>query len=248
MVGPFERSSHLRTMIANRRVCCRTIAIVVAGFAISAVFLLEGTTPYKLNTRYPVGHGIDRLNSVAVSYNGGVSHTSGRHLAPDGYNLGLKYQCVEFVKRYYYERLNHKMPDSHGNAKDFFRLGLPDGALNVQRGLLQFAKGSRSPPRPDDLLVFGPSLLNRYGHVAIVSAVSDSAVEIVQQNPGPFTTSREAIPLRLGNGVWKLQNKRVLGWLRKPAKVVSQAGANRFARNQSDCHCPLASVACLHSW
>ena len=235
-------------MIANRRVRCRNIAIAVAGVAVSSILLWKAATLCNWNPRYQVGQEIDRLNGVAVFFNGGVGHTSGRHLAPDGYNLGLKYQCVEFVKRYYYERLNHKMPDSHGNAKDFFRLGLPDGALNVQRGLLQFAKGSRSPPRPDDLLVFGPSLLNRYGHVAIVSAVSDSAVEIVQQNPGPFTTSREAIPLRLGNGVWKLQNKRVLGWLRKPAKVVSQAGANRFARNQSDCHCPLASVACLHSW
>src|ERR1035438_10622271 len=105
MVGPFERSSHLRTMIANRRVCFRTIAIVVAGFAISAILLWKATTLYNWNPRYQVGQEIDRLNSVAVFYNGGVSHTSGRHSAPDGYKLGLKYQCVEFVKRYYYERL-----------------------------------------------------------------------------------------------------------------------------------------------
>jgi hypothetical protein len=235
-------------MTANRRVCCRAIAIVVAGFAVSSILLWKAATLFNWNPHYRVGQEMDRLNGVAVFFNGGVGHTSGRHLAPDGYNLGLKYQCVEFVKRYYYERLNHKMPDSHGNAKDFFRLGLPDGALNVQRGLLQFAKGSRSPPRPDDLLVFGPSLLNRYGHVAIVSAVSDSAVEIVQQNPGPFRPSREAIPLRLGNGSWELQNKRVLGWLRKPTKAVSRTGASRFARSQSERHCPLASVADLHTW
>jgi len=48
-----------------------------------------------------------------VYYNGSVGHVSGRNLVPDGYNPGLKYQCVEFVKRYYYQHLNHKIPDSY---------------------------------------------------------------------------------------------------------------------------------------
>jgi hypothetical protein len=217
-------------MTANRRARCRTAAVVVAGVAVSSVLLWKAATLCNWNPRYRVGQEIDRLNGVAVYFNGGVSHTSGRQLAPDGYNLGLKYQCVEFVKRYYYERLNHKMPESHGNAKDFFRSGLPDGALNVQRGLWQFANGSRSQPRPDDLLVFGPSVLNRYGHVAIVSAVSDSAVEIVQQNPGLFRPSRETILLQSGNGGWRLRNGRVLGWLRKPSsQTVRRAEASRNA-------------------
>ncbi|MFA0963395.1 hypothetical protein AB9P05_16445 [Roseivirga sp. BDSF3-8] len=49
---------------------------------------------------------------------------SGRNLTPDGYNLGLKYQCGEFMKRYYYLHLNHKMPDSYGHARDFFNPSL----------------------------------------------------------------------------------------------------------------------------
>jgi len=191
----------------------------VSALACVALLTLtwQAATRLNWNSRHRVGEEIDRLNGVPVFYNGGVAHSSGRNLAPDGYNLGLKFQCVEFVKRYYYERLHHPMPDAYGHAKSFFAPDLPDGATNQQRGLLQFTNGSANQPRPDDLLVFGPSLLNRFGHVAIISSVTDSSVEIVQQNPGPFRPSRETIPLRHENGRWRLENPRVRGWLRKDA-------------------------------
>lgn len=175
-------------------------------------------TRLNLNPGFQVGQQVDSLDGVAVFYNGGVAHSSGRNLAPDGYNLGIKYQCVEFVKRYYYEHFNHKMSDSYGHAKHFFDPGLPDGALNSRRGLLQYVDGSRQKPHPGDLLVLGPSALNRYGHVAIVSEVTESDIEIVQQNPGPFGSSRERIALEFGAEGWRLDHPRVLGWLRKASQ------------------------------
>ena len=192
-----------------------TIPVALVAGAVLLVVGWKAATLLNWNPHHRVGEPIDRLNGVAVFYNGGVDHSSGRNLAPDGYNLGIRYQCVEFVKRYYYERLNHKMPDAYGHGKDFFQAGLPDGTRNTQRDLRQFVNGSPTKPHPDDLLVFGPWLVNRYGHVAIISAVGDSAVEIVQQNAGPFRPSRESIPLRFEQGQWKLQKRRVLGWLRK---------------------------------
>jgi hypothetical protein len=199
-------------MGAHRRI--RKVVLVFATGGLLLVLVWKAATLLNWNPRCRVGQEIDRLNGVVVYHNGRVGHTAGRNQAADGYNLGLKYQCVEFVKRYYYERLNHKMPDSFGHAKEFFDPVLPDGAWNSRRGLLQFANGGRSKPRPDDLLVFGPSLWNRYGHVAIVSAVTDSTVEIVQQNAGPFGPSRENIQLLSENGRWRLKNSRILGWLR----------------------------------
>jgi hypothetical protein len=195
-------------------------ALASAGVALVLALLWQAVSLLNWNPRYRVGQEIDRLNGVAVFYNGGVGHSSGRNQAPDGYNLGLKYQCVEFVKRYYYEHLRHKMPDSYGHAKQFFDATLADGARNTRRDLLQFANGGQTKPSPDDLLVFGPSLLNRYGHVAIVSAVTDSDLEIVQQNPGPFGSPRERLPLASQGGRWRCQNSRVLGWLRKDPKPV----------------------------
>jgi hypothetical protein len=198
-----------------RRVRCRKATIAVAAVIVLLVLGWKAAILCNWNPRYRVGQEIDRLNGVPVYFNGGVGHTSGRRLTPEGYNIGLKYQCVEFVKRYYYERFGHEMPDSYGHAKGFFRADLEDGALNVQRNLLQFGNGGAMRPRPDDLLVFGPSLFNRYGHVAIISTVTDSSIEIVQQNPGPFGSSRETISLESMNGGWRVDDKRILGWLRR---------------------------------
>ena len=179
-------------------------------------------TKVNLNSSKSVGQVIDEFNRIKVYFNGGVHHSSGRNLTPDGYNLGIKYQCVEFVKRYYFERFEHKMPDSYGHAKDFVDPAVVDGSLNPKRTLLQFRNGSLTKPRSEDILVFGPSLLNPYGHIAIVSDVKNDRLEIVQQNPGPFSNSREIFKLSNSSGSWIIENRRVLGWLRMPKNPANR--------------------------
>lgn len=167
------------------------------------------------NKSLEVGDKIDSLNGVYVYYNNSVGNVEGRNVTADGYNIGLRYQCVEFVKRYYYEHLDHKMPDSYGHAKDFFNKQLPDGTFNKRRNLMQFSSPSRSKPKADDLLVFEGTALNKYGHVAIISNVSEGSVEIIQQNPGPWGSSRETFNLTKTKGMWKIEKTETLGWLRK---------------------------------
>ena len=162
-----------------------------------------------------VGDKLDSLNGVYVYYNANVGNVKGRNTTADGYNIGLKYQCVEFVKRYYYEHLNHKMPDSYGHAKDFYEKGLGDGKRSKRRNLIQYANPSNSKPKVDDLLVFDGTTTNKYGHVAIISKVTDSKIEIIQQNPGPYGPSREIFKLKHSNGKWKIDNNKAMGWLRK---------------------------------
>jgi surface antigen len=169
----------------------------------------------NFNTSSAIGQPLDSLNGVLVYYNGGVDHVSGRNTTEDNYNLGLKYQCVEFVKRYYYEHLHHKMPDSYGHAKDFFDHEINDGEKNTKRDLVQYCNPSKSKPMVDDLLIFEGTAFNRYGHVAIVSAVTDDEIEITQQNPGPYAKPRAIIPLIHLEEKWRIDNDRVLGWLRK---------------------------------
>lgn len=191
--------------------------LVFSAGIVGSVAFWKAATLLNWNPGYTVGEEIDNHNGVAIYYNGGVGHTGGRNVAPDGYNVGIRWQCVEFVKRYYYEHLNHRMPDSYGHAKHFFDPSVSDGAMNSKRDLLQFANASRSKPLVDDLLVFAPTLLNRYGHVAIVSEVTEEDLEIVQQNPGPFESSRERLKLvRHEDGTWEIGGrKRIHGWLRK---------------------------------
>ncbi|MDQ7917393.1 CHAP domain-containing protein [Mesonia sp. MT50] len=162
-----------------------------------------------------IGDKLDSLNGVFVYYNSSVKNVSGRNMTADGYNLGLKYQCVEFVKRYYYEHLDHKMPNSYGHAKDFFVKGLADGKMMKHRNLIQYTNPSSSKPKGNDLLVFDGHTFNKFGHVAIISKVTENKIEIIQQNPGAYSKSRENFTLENKKEKWKIQNKRVLGWLRK---------------------------------
>lgn len=186
------------------------IGLTILGFA--GVWTFKN---FNFNIDFEVGQQVDNLNGVFVYYNGGVGNVTERNTTADGYNLGLKYQCVEFVKRYYYEHLNHKMPDSYGNAKDFFDKSLKDGQKNKQRDLTQYTNLSKTKPKVNDLLIFSGTIFNKYGHVAIISKVTETEIEIIQQNPGPFGNSREKYELTNESGIWRIKNDRILGWLRK---------------------------------
>ena len=189
--------------------------LITLGVLGCIVILFFGLKKINLNPKYDVGQKIDEFNGVSVYYNGGVGNVEERNLSPDGYNIGLKYQCVEFVKRYYYETLDHQMPDSYGHAKDFFDATIQDGKMNTQRNLTQFTNPSSSKPKVNDLVVYSGSILNRYGHVSIISKVTENQIEIIQQNPGPFGTSRELFDLVKQDEKWIIKNNKILGWLRK---------------------------------
>ncbi len=182
---------------------------------IGAVLTYKMMIKVNPNPKFEVGQKLDSLNGVIIYYNGGVGHTGERNLGTDGYNIGLKYQCVEFAKRYYYQYYKHKMPDAYGNAKDFLNETVADGSLNEQRDLLQFTHPSSSKPCVGDLIIFDGHAGNKYGHVAIISMVNENEIEIAQQNPGPFAHSRVKLPLTFKENKYIIGREKVLGWLRK---------------------------------
>ncbi len=190
---------------------------IYSVFIVVGISIITFCTTQKsdINLSHSVGDRIDSLDGVYVFYNGSVSNVEGRNTASDGYNLGQKYQCVEFVKRYYYEHFNHKMPDSWGHAKSFFDPNISDGKLNKTRNLIQFSMPSTSKPKKSDLIIFDGTTFNQYGHVAIISEVTDNSIEIIQQNPGRFSGSRANLDIFFEDGLWSFGNKKVLGWLRK---------------------------------
>lgn len=66
-----------------------------------------------------------------------------------------------------------------------------------------------------DLLVFDGTIFNQFGHVAIISKVSNDEIEIIQQNPRPLAKSRVTFSLRNVGDKWKIEDDEILGWLRK---------------------------------
>lgn len=182
----------------------KIISALVIITAVVVFYISKSNSLY-----YEIGERIDSFNGVDVYYNGEkISESHGRNLADGGYNLGQKWQCVEYIKRYYYEYFNHEMPDSYGHAKDFFDASISDGGLNKSRNLLQFTNPSFSKPRVNDIIVMSGG----YGHVGIVTEVTDDRVEMIQQNVGPVT--RATFILIHEDGKWKIDSMRVSGWLR----------------------------------
>ncbi|MDG1174503.1 MAG: CHAP domain-containing protein [Flavobacteriales bacterium] len=179
--------------------------------AIIAFGAFQGNKYLSKNSAFVFGQAIDSLNGVEVFYNGETGNVKGRTTI-DGYNIGLKYQCVEFVKRYYFEHYKHRMPNSYGHAKSFFDPMVSDGKMNVARNLLQFTNPSISKPQVGDLIVMDGG---NYGHVAIVSEVFENEIEIIQQNPGKRGNSRERIDLKhRSDNNWYIDKSRIVGWLR----------------------------------
>ncbi|NLL51884.1 MAG: CHAP domain-containing protein [Peptococcaceae bacterium] len=170
----------------------------------------EQTPEVNRQSDFEPGVKIDEYKGVAV-YSNGTDYMSshGLHYSEDGYYYGYKWQCVEFVKRFYYERFNHSMPDGAGNAKYFFNTLLEQGEFNQQRGLYQYRNGGDVRPQADDLLVFTKGT---YGHVAIISDVGDDWVEVVQQNS---EVTREKLQMEVKDGTYTIHGeKEPAGWLR----------------------------------
>ncbi|MDD4802230.1 MAG: CHAP domain-containing protein [Syntrophomonas sp.] len=167
---------------------------------------------YLLIPRIMIGDEIDSFKGVPVYYNGiDYEQNHGQNSAPDGYYYGYKWQCVEYIKRFYYLAKGHCMPDVMGHAKEFFDPLTPHGQINMARGLVQFRNGGQEKPRVDDLVVFNDS---KYGHVAIITKVNRNSVEIIQQNASQNT--RQDLKLQIKSGHYYLgDGKQPVAWLRK---------------------------------
>jgi surface antigen len=165
------------------------------------------------------GDSLDSFNGVTV-YNNGTEYEKsyGKNYSGDGTcYYGKKWQCVEFVKRYYHQHLKFVFKDGMGHAKSFFDPGTKHGTLNKRRGLLQFSNGGQEKPKVNDILVFD----SKFGHVAIVSRVDEHEVEVIQQNI--YMTPRECFTLSAVNGRYIVgEGRKPLGWLRKPLYIYNQ--------------------------
>lgn len=156
--------------------CRRLAEFEPAGQAV----LRPLVTGAQLQAEAQVGEVVDVWRGVVVRANGQpYDRSHGRHYAADGYYYGRMWQCVEFVKRFYYDHYGHVFPDGMGHAKSFFDPEVAHGGWNARRGLRQFVNGGGEAPRPGDLVVWTQGT---YGHVAIVCRVEGDFVEVIQQN------------------------------------------------------------------
>lgn len=157
---------------------------------------------------------LDRYRGVAVYDNGeDFVRSWGRHYAWSGYYYGQKWQCVEYVKRFFYQAKGHRMPEVMGHAIDFWDASVGHGGMNEARGLRQYVNGADVPPMADDMIVVA---WTQYGHIAIICDVDAEKgyVEFIQQNVRGRV--RDRLPYRVVDGRYEVgTGGEVIGWMRK---------------------------------
>lgn len=210
--------------------------LVVATFfacGIPASFAQSGTRCGSVIT--------SSYGGIAIYSNDGDQWTTNdcdpppQQLVPYGV-YGNQFQCVEYVKRFYYQALGvTRALNWTGNAIDFYYSASSDvydenGFRRANNKMLTaFPNGSSTAPQPNDILVFGG---HGVGHVAIVSSVTSTDVTIFEQNwstsgtttlprrpttTGYFIENRISHPLSGGTVYWS-----IIGWLREPAPSTSR--------------------------
>jgi surface antigen len=105
-------------------------------------------------------------NGVAAKSNG-ANQCTGNSCGGYG-TYGYHYQCVELAQRYF-GTLYGTTPIWYGNAIDLCHT-YPSGVVKT------------SSPIPGDLVVFNTGT---YGHVAVITSVSSSTVNVIEQNSSP---------------------------------------------------------------
>lgn len=193
---------------------CRTMSVNIRRIVVAGVVVVSAAVLLWLANAWRIGRSLGEYRNVQIFDNGFLYFRSyGTHSSSDGYYFGQKWQCVEFVKRFYFEAYAHRMPDVWGHAKEFFDPKVTHGMLNSRRGMIQYTNGGNEPPAPDDLLVFTDT---EFGHVAIVSAVSGNSIEVVQQNI--VGQPRQTFALKRSDDSYRISSPRSpIGWLRVSA-------------------------------
>lgn len=122
---------------------------------------------------------------------------------------GLRYQCVEYVKRFYAEALNVDVSDWRADAYYFY-----DKASEF--GLDRFANNGTTAPEPDDIIVFKGG---EWGHVAIAREVTRNGVTVIEQNFGVDSVGLLSMSVTNGRyNVSRVGSLQVIGWLRLPSE------------------------------
>lgn len=166
----------------------------------------------------PVGTALGSYNGVIAYSNGsstaavsGSSCVNSCDTSRGGVYLGWKWQCVEYVRRYYYSRFGLNLATRHrGDARTWY-----DNAGKM--GLQQHPNGGTVAPMEGDILT---SNTGRYGHIAIVRSVTPSQVCVIQQNlTNDFGDVNTCLTMDSTGGRYAVrdfpQGLTVRGWLRR---------------------------------
>lgn len=171
-------------------------------------------TKYSITSeKLPYDTFIGDFNSVKINSNGDITNVSNDYYSVDGVTTGMKWQCVEYVNRYYLQVYNKNIRIPGTDAKDYYKTA-------TDRKLSAYLNDGSVSPQPGDILV---SEGGTYGHVAIVREVTENRVYVTQQNWFNGNGDVKAPLSKVGNhldGFGGSKTYTIKGWLRLPASTT----------------------------
>ena len=128
----------------------------------------------------------------------------------NGYFTGLKWQCVEFARRYLIITYKISFQEIE-TAEDIFRLNY---FFNVHNNTLipikKYVNGSMVLPHVGSLLIWSKSKELKFGHVAVITSINSKYIVIREQNWDNKNIRK--LKLKYNNGYY-IMEKDIIGWI-----------------------------------
>ncbi len=154
----------------------------------------------------PFGTKVGSYNGVDAYSNGSNGYVSYQYNYYNNYNTGMKWQCVEYVNRYYKAIYNKQI--TGGNANTYY-------SNASSKGLNSAKNGSSTKPKTGMILC---SNGGSYGHVAIIREVGSNYVKVIHQNwSNSSSDNSKQLSMTVKNGKYTISgfssSYPVQGWL-----------------------------------
>lgn len=164
---------------------------------------------------------VGNFNFVDIISNGSTDYFSNSYHFVDSVNTGMKWQCVEFVNRYYLQVYHLDIRRAGDDAKVYYQKA-------GERGLSAYPNGGSVPPQIGDIIVSeGDGTPTNHGHVAIISKVTNTMIYVAQQNWFENEGDKSAPLARSGNAIGPFggsKSYKIKGWLRTPSSTYTISG------------------------
>jgi glutathionylspermidine amidase/synthetase len=126
----------------------------------------------------------------------------------NGIFTGIKWQCVEFARRYLIQ-VNNITFDAVDNAYDIFNLNNFKTLNSVNIPIQKYSNGSNILPHIGSLIIWSKDVdIKETGHVAVVTDVTKNYIKIAEQNYDNKNYSRK---IYINNNI--LDSMHLLGWI-----------------------------------
>ena len=170
------------------------------------------------NATYGVITGYASTNVPAYS-NGNDSYTSDDDHVLHGIFMGMKWQCVEYARRWLFIRKSCVFDSIEGAADMWVELNMVQRVVDGQCfALKQHLNGSPDPPKNESLLIYTRSGSEMpFGHVAVIVDVSPGFIRVAEENYDAYYWSgnySRQIPYVLINGSYYIEDHYpIFGWM-----------------------------------